>query len=174
MNANRIFVAIDVANLYYTLRKRYGETKKIDYRKLQDYCRKRGWVYRAVCYSSEMNGKATDFFTCLRAIGYEVKLKEVKRYTDNGHVREKANCDIDIVVDIIRFADRYDELILVSADGDMVPVVKYCQERGIKVHVVACAINSELREVCDSWNEIGPSLLERPNEETVDTTNNAQ
>lgn len=163
MSGNRIFVAIDVSNLYYTIRKRYGD-KKIDYRKLQDYCRKRGWVYRSICYASEMNGKATEFFTCLKSIGYEVKLKEVKRYTANGLTSEKANCDIDMVVDIVRFAEHYDELILISSDGDMIPVVKYCQERGIRVHVLACAINNELRTICDTWNEIGPSLLEKIND----------
>lgn len=163
MLGNRVFVAVDVSNLYYSIKKRYGD-KKVDYRKLQDYCRKRGWVYRAVCYASEMNGKASEFFICLKAMNYEVKLKEVKQYKDNGQIVQKANCDIDIVVDIIRFAEHYDELILVSSDGDMIPVVKYCQERGIRVHVLSCAINGDLRVACDSWVEIGPSLLERIND----------
>ena len=157
---NRIFVSIDVSNLYYTIRLRYGN-RKIDYRKLQKYCRDRGWVYRSVAYSSEMNGKAEDFFNCIKTMGYEVKLKPVRTYVDNGRVKQKANMDIEIAMDIVRFASHYDELILVCSDGDMVPVVKYCQEQGIRVHVLGCNIHSGLRETADSWTEIGPALLEK-------------
>lgn len=161
---NRIFVSIDVSNLYYTIKLRYGKDRKLDYRKLQKYCRDRGWVYRSVAYASDMNGKADDFFSCIRSIGYEVKTKPVRTYTNDGVTKEKANMDIEIAMDIVRFNAHFDELILISADGDMIPVVKYCQERGVKVHVLACALHSGLREIADSWMEIGPSFLEKEND----------
>jgi uncharacterized LabA/DUF88 family protein len=157
---NRIFVSVDVSNLYYTIKLRFGN-RKIDYRKLQKYCRDRGWVYRSVAYASEMNGKAEDFFNCIKTIGYEVKSKCVRTYVDHGKVKQKANMDIEIAMDIVRFSSHFDELILVSSDGDMIPVVKYCQEQGIKVHILGCMINSGLRDIADSTLEIGPALLEK-------------
>lgn len=159
---NRIYVAVDVSNLFYSIQKRFN--KKVDYRKIMQYCRSRGWVYRAMCYASQMNGKGDDFFNCLKTMGYDIKLKEVKTYVNKGQVTQKANCDIDMAVDILKCVEHFDELVLICSDGDMIPVVKFCQERGVKVHVLACAINSELRSTCDSSTEIGPSLLERENE----------
>lgn len=161
---NRVFVAIDVSNIYYSTKKRFGPERKLNYRKIVEYCRKMGWVYRQTCYSSDMNGKGEEFFNCLKHIGFEVKLKPVKSYIEGEILIEKANCDIEMVIDIVRYAEHFDQLILMSADGDMIPVVKYCQDRGITVHVLACAINSDLREAADSWEEITPVLLERANE----------
>lgn len=165
---NRVLAIIDVSNLYYTIIKKFGSKKKLDYRKLRDYCSKRGHLYRAICYASEMDGKGEEFFGCLKSMGFEIKTKEVKTYVNAGVTRQKANCDIEMVVDIIRCCNHYDELILVSSDGDMLPVVKYCQERGIKVHAIGCSISNGLRELSDSSQEIGSSLLE-----TLHETNNS-
>lgn len=165
---NRILVVVDVSNLYYSIKKRFGDNRKLCYRKLLKYAQERGSIYRAICYSSDMKGKANDFFACIKNLGYELKLKPVKQYTNRGQLYEKSNLDIDMVVDIVRFTSHFDELVFVTSDGDMVPIVKYVQERGVKVHVLSCAINNDLREVVDSWNEVGPSLLERIHDEEVD------
>lgn len=161
---NRILCIVDVSNLYYTVKRKYND--KINYTALLEYCQYHGYVYRAVCYASDMDGKAEEFFKCLKATGYEVKVKETRSYENKGAFKQKANCDIDMVVDIIRYQQHYDELILVCSDGDMVPVVKYCQERGVKVHILACGINNDLRQACDSWFEIGPSFLENIKDES--------
>lgn len=161
---DRALVIVDVSNLYYTIKQRFGD-KRLDFRKLKTYCHERAWCYKKIAYTSEMLGKADDFFACLRVQGYEVKTKDVKEYhAADGTVKRKANCDIDMVVDAIRYMGHYDELVLVCADADMVPMVQFLQERGNKVHVLGCGIGSEMVKVAHSSCEIGPALLERAHE----------
>lgn len=157
---NRVFASVDVSNLYYTTKIRYGN-RKIDYSKLKSYFRGRGWCYKMIAYASEMNGKADVFFNRIRLLGFEVKTKPVKKYIDGDLVKQKADWDVGIAVDILQFIGFYDELILVCSDGDLIPAVEYCKERKVKVHVLSSIISKDLRESVDSFTEINESFLEK-------------
>src|SRR5258708_135981 len=99
---NRALTVVDVSNLYFTIKKRFGDDRRICYKKLKHYCYDRAWSYRMIAYASQMLGKADDFFECLRILNYEVKAKTVKEYNQGEEFKRKANCDIDMVVDAIR------------------------------------------------------------------------
>lgn len=166
MSVNRVFVGVDVSNLYYCVKKKYSG-RKVDYRKLYLHCTESyGQVYRAVAYASEMQGAAKEFFDCIRCFGYQVKVKPGKEYTyqvpgsEETYKKIKANWDVGMAIDIIRHVHRIDDLVLVTADGDMAELAKFMKEHGVRVHVVACQISKDLREVCDSSLEVGPALLE--------------
>ncbi len=145
---------VDVSNLYYTINKKYH--KRLDYSKLLSKVK----CNNLKAYTSEMNGKGNVFINILKNLGFSVITKPVKKYIENNKVNEKANLDIELVIDAVRNRELIDELILCSSDGDMVPMVKYLQEKNVKVKVLGCAINSDLRSVADSWEEIDETLLE--------------
>lgn len=151
---NRRLSIVDVSNLYYSVLKRHG--KKLNYRKFKEFCGDA--TFRA--YSSSMRGEGNTFLKILKNLDFDVRIKPVRRYHANGVVTEKANCDIEMVVDTIKDMATFDTLVLASGDGDMIPFVKYLQEHGKYVAVVGCAINSDLRVAANEWLEIGEDYLE--------------
>lgn len=152
----KTLLIVDVSNVFFTVRRKLGDKEKLDYKKLLNLC---GKVDRAICYSSDMNGKATNFFNYLLSLGFEIKLKKVKHYFNNGVFCEKANCDIDMAIDMVTLCEEFSHIILVSSDGDMIPAIQYCQNKGVTMHVIGCGINSDLRKIV-TWDEIDQTMLE--------------
>lgn len=78
------------------------------------------------------------FHSRLREYGYKLIQKEVKWYTnDDGTPYAKANADLDMAVDALIQSTRLDRVLLVTADGDFVQVVRALQANGCRVEVVA-------------------------------------
>lgn len=86
----------------------------------------------------EKRRKDLDFLRFLNRTGYYVVTKPVRVYRDylTGDIAIKADLDIEIVLDMIRLADYCDEIVLVSGDGDFIPVVKELQGKGVRVIVI--------------------------------------
>jgi uncharacterized LabA/DUF88 family protein len=74
------------------------------------------------------------FFDALKKAGFEVKSKEVQTFP--GGVK-KGDWDVGIALDMIRLAPRLDALVLVSGDGDYVPLVEYLKNQGHRVEALA-------------------------------------
>lgn len=77
------------------------------------------------------------FYKKLEAFGYRLYLKPVKRYEDNGVTRRKANCDVEMTFCLMREMDNFDRVIVLSGDGDFLPVLKYLREQGKEVIILA-------------------------------------
>lgn len=118
--------------------------------------------WSAVAYGSQMeDGLMDQFKLALSGMGFEVKFKNVKVYrNENGSEVRKSDWDVGITVDAIERIDTFDFLILGSADGDMVPCIKYLQARGKKCFVIGSGISRDLKETADSWTEITEELVE--------------
>jgi len=177
----KVLIAVDVSNLYYTVKKKFNGAR-VDYAKLREFCSKYGEIYRALAFASQMHGAGDKFFECLKHLHYLVLTKAVKEYPANvvtcpacnqsfssGTKRQKADWDVGIAIEIIKYTPRIDVLVLGSGDGDMMPLVKYCQDNGIRVVIVGCGISSELCALADDFCEIGPRFLEEADAPTVTT-----
>lgn len=78
------------------------------------------------------------FYLKLLEFGYILMLKPVKTYYgENGQTTRKANCDVDMTFDLMRYIENYKEVLILSGDGDFVVVLKYLQKIGKKVTVLA-------------------------------------
>ena len=60
------------------------------------------------------------FRDALISLGYTVRTKVLKEYYDDnsGRYSQKANLDIEIVIDMFNTVEQYDRVILLSGDGD--------------------------------------------------------
>ncbi|RMD59458.1 NYN domain-containing protein [Candidatus Parcubacteria bacterium] len=91
------------------------------------------------------------FFEALNQQGFEVNMKELQIFA--GGVK-KADWDVGIAVDTIKLADKLDVIVLVTGDGDFVPLVNYLQNnKGCLVEVMAFrqTASSQLVEVSDDF-----------------------
>jgi len=132
-STRRVGVFIDVQNMYYSARNLFG--RKVNFTNIVKHAVGDAQLIRAIAYTiSTKTGEETAFFDALRANGIEVKSKELLEY-DTGH--KKGDWDVGITVDIIRMLDMLDTVVLVSGDGDFVPLADFVRSRGRVLHVVS-------------------------------------
>ena len=150
----RIGVFVDVANMYHTAKNLYG--KNVNFSAiLKDAVGQRKLV-RAIAYVvRSKSGEEGTFFEALEKQGFELKVKDLQVFAGGA---KKADWDVGLSVDAIKFADRLDSIILVSGDGDYVPLVHYLQEnKGCMVEVIAFGktTSSKLREEVNDFTDMG-------------------
>lgn len=105
-----------------------------------------------------------------RKNGFEVKTKDVKmipHYDDFGKFLNKipkCNFDVEITMDMIIKADKYDSIFLLSGDSDFGGLLSYLKDKGKKI-IVLCTRNrmsKELQGVADVFvpaEKLSPFLL---------------
>ena len=70
--------------------------------------------------------KRVRFYQKLQSFGYELYLKPVKLYDqEDGTTKRKANCDVDMAFHLMKEKDNFDQALVLSGDGDFLPVLKY-------------------------------------------------
>ena len=85
--------------------------------------------------------------------GFDIVTKPVKVFADGSR---KADLDLTLTIDIVRRIDTMDVLVLVSGDGDYVPLVEYVREKGVRVEVYSFveSLAKELRIAADQWYDL--------------------
>ena len=82
--------------------------------------------------------KRAEFYLHLDQFGYELCLKPVKVFTDeNGRQSKKANCDVDMTFDMMRYMGQYSGIVALTGDGDFAPVLCYLKKHGRTITVLA-------------------------------------
>jgi len=146
----RVSLFVDGANMYYA-QKRLGWF--IDYRRVLAHFawhgdRELSEAYYFTGTESQPRGRENAFFEYLMHAGYTVRAKSIKLVTDDvtGETVEKANLDIEMVIDIFNTMSRYDTCVLMTGDGDFERVLEVLRVRGKRV-VVACLPEMTAREL---------------------------
>ena len=149
---------IDVSNLYFCLQKKYH--RKLSYAKYMAFITSMYPKITVMKSYVASNGKNMGFIAALQKLGHDVRVKQVKEYSEGDSFRRKCDMDVDIALDIMESTPAMDVCVLGSADGDMAPVVERLNRLNITTVAIACGVSSELRSVCKECIEIPPSLLE--------------
>jgi len=78
------------------------------------------------------------FYLKLAEFGYELHLKPVKLYKQNdGSAKKKANCDVDMAFWLMREKDNFNKAVILSGDGDFLPVLKYLKDQEKEIIILA-------------------------------------
>ncbi len=161
----RVGVFIDVQNMYYSARNIYGS--KVNFGNIVKAGINNQQLVRAIAYTiSTKTGDELPFFEALHKMGIEVNMKELLEY-EGG--QKKGDWDVGITVDIIRMLDMLDVVVMVSGDGDYVPLGEYVKNRGRIFHVISFreSTSSKLVECADEYtnlsDDLGTFLIRDPN-----------
>jgi len=150
----RVGVFVDVQNLYYSARNVYKS--KVDFRAILKEAIKGKNLIRAIAYVIRADVKdEKNFFDALKNLGYEVKEKDLQVFYGGA---KKGDWDIGIAMDLIELAPKLDTVILVSGDGDFVPLVRHLKHAlGCYVEVMAFGKSSsqKLIEAADNYFDLG-------------------
>lgn len=153
-----LLVLLDQANLAASAHAVFR--RKVDFAALLDRLTAGRKVRRAVAFVVDNGGAHFDAFCdTLRRAGWELRLKKPKHFK-NG--RTKADWDMGIAVEAVEQADKADTLVLVSGDGDFVPLIRLLKRRGLRVEVAAFseALATELYEAADAVTTLDTGTLE--------------
>jgi uncharacterized LabA/DUF88 family protein len=146
----RVGVFIDTQNIYHSAKNLYKS--KINFGKVMQDALAGRQLIRALAYviSSE-SGDEQSFFDALTKAGIETKTKDLQIFMGGA---KKADWDVGLAVDAIKMSSKLDTIIIVSGDGDFVPLVEYLKTTsGCQVEVVAFgkSTSSKLIECADDF-----------------------
>jgi len=86
----------------------------------------------------EMHLKRAKFYLDLAKLGYNLRIKPTKVFTSTeGTMTTKANCDVDLTFDMMRYMSQYTEAVVMSGDGDFAPILEYLKTKKKKIRVLA-------------------------------------
>lgn len=175
----RVGVFIDVQNMYYSAKNLFSA--KVNFGNIVQEAIAGRKMIRAIAYVVSTEGKEEQpFFDALYNLGIETKDKPLQIFFGG---EKKADWDVGIAVDAIRFSPSLDAIILVSGDGDYVPLVEYLRNQGKQVEVMAFGetASSKLIDSADDFTDLSTNKgkfliqdrrysakLQRPNNGQVD------
>jgi len=152
-SAQRVGIFVDTQNVYHSAKNLFGS--RANFGKLLEVAVGARKLIRAVAYVIRSKSQDEEtFFEALANHGFEVKLKDLQVFFGG---MKKADWDVGIAIDAVKMADRLDTVILVSGDGDFIPLLNYLKEnRGCRVEVMAFkeTTSAKLIEVADKFIDL--------------------
>src|ERR671924_654672 len=149
----KVAIFIDGNNLFHAAR---FHNIDIDYNRLLRVLLGDGRLFRAFFYTGVDAGaeRQQGFLLWMRRNGFRVVQKELKTFYDGSR---KANLDVEIAVDMLSLAGRYDTAVLVSGDEDFVYAVNAVAYKGCRVEVAGFRSNTapKLIDVADYFIDLG-------------------
>lgn len=149
----RVGVFIDTQNLYHSAKNLYHARVNFG-NVLKDSVAGRRLV-RARAYSvTTESGEEKGFFEALGKIGIEMITKDLQVFYGGA---KKADWDVGLAVDAITAAPKLDTVILITGDGDFIPLVEYLQmHSGCQVEVVSFgrSTSGKLKEAADDFLDL--------------------
>lgn len=149
----RVAVLIDVQNMYHSAKNLYHS--RVNFKEVLKQATAGRQLIRAVGYViSTETGEEKTFFEALTKIGIETKTKDLQIFPGG---LKKADWDVGLAIDAVRLAPSVDVVIIVSGDGDYVPLIEYLRNQGKQVEVIAFgrSASAKLKEAADDFTDLG-------------------
>lgn len=150
----RVGLFVDVQNMYHSAKNLYRAN--VNFRKILEEAVGDRQLIRAIAYVIHSPSEEEQtFFESLERQGFELKIKDLQIFSGG---MKKADWDVGLAVDAIKLADKLDAVVLISGDGDYVPLVNYLKEnKGCYVKVMAFGktTSAKLIEAADDFIDLG-------------------
>lgn len=149
----RVGVFIDTQNLYHSGKNLYHA--RVNFGQIVKDAVGDRQLIRAIAYAiTTEGGEEKAFLEALGKVGIEARIKDLQIFAGGA---KKADWDVGLAVDAIKMAPKLDTVIVVSGDGDFVPLVEYLKmNEGCQVEVVAFgkSTSQKLKEATDDFLDL--------------------
>lgn len=143
---------IDIRNHNYYVKKKWPD-RRLDIKKYMAFLDKKEQIERAIAYGTFYEDSAKSFISLVHHAGFETRFKKI--------AKDSWFCmDVEIAVDVVKQLKFTSTIIIGSSNRTLAPLITWVRNQGVKVIVVGCGINTELKEACDGWIEIPEEVLE--------------
>lgn len=172
---HRVGIFIDVANLYHSAKNIYHG--RVNYAELMKHLVAGRQLVRALAYVVKSEGIEPQhadstmarpvhapgtavlssegaFFEALEKAGLELRVKDLQIYADGT---KKGDWDVGMAVDAIRMAPLFDVIILVTGDGDYLPLIDYLKwgtGRTVEVAAFRRSASAKIQEAAERFINI--------------------
>ncbi len=150
----RVGVFVDVQNMYHSAKHLYSAN--VNFQEILKAAIAGRKLIRAVAYGIvSPAGEEKKFLEILGKQGFEVKVKDLQIFAGGA---KKADWDVGMAVDAIKLADKLDVVVLVTGDGDFIPLIHYLQEnKGCLVELISFerSTSSKMLEEVDDYTDLG-------------------
>lgn len=150
----RVGIFIDIQNLYHSSKNLYKA--RVNYKELMRELVAGRQLITANAYvvkSDTAIGEAS-FFDALEKSGLELRSKDLQINPDGT---KKADWDVGMAVDAIRMSNLLDVVILVTGDGDFIPLVEYLKwgaGRRVEVAGFGRTTSGKIKEAADEFIDL--------------------
>lgn len=167
----RVGVFVDVQNLYHSAKNLYHG--RVNYGELIKHLVGDRQLIRAMAYVVKSEGvidppksksfrqenkpptsSEAAFFEALEKAGLELRVKDLQVYAGG---MKKADWDVGMAVDAIRMSSFLDVVILVTGDGDFLPLIDYLKwgvGRFVEVAAFKRSASAKIQEAADKFTNI--------------------
>lgn len=149
----RVGIFIDAQNLYHSAKNLYHA--RVNFGKVVEDALAGRQLIRALAYViTTESGEEKNFFEALGKMGIETKTKDLQIFSSGS---KKADWDVGLAIDAVKMAPKLDAIVLITGDGDFVPLVEYLQmNEGCQVEVATFgkSASSKLREAVDDFTDL--------------------
>jgi len=152
----RIGIFIDTQNLYHSAKNIHRA--RVNFGAIIKDATAGRQLIRAIGYAITTDGgEENSFLEALSKAGIETKVKDLQIFSGGA---KKADWDVGLAVDAITMAPKLDAIVIISGDGDFVPLIKYLQmHHGVQVEVVSFgkSTSANLIEAADDFFDLSLS-----------------
>ncbi|MBU6231910.1 NYN domain-containing protein [Patescibacteria group bacterium] len=149
----RVGIYIDAQNLYHSGKNLYHS--KVNFGQIVKDALDGRKLVRCVAYViATESGEENAFFEALTKMGIETKIKDLQIFSSGA---KKADWDVGMAIDAVKLSPKLDAVILVTGDGDFVPLVEYLQmNQGCQVEVISFgkSTSAKLIEAADHFMDL--------------------
>ena len=148
----RVGIFIDTQNLYHSAKNIYGA--KVNFDQVVKESLAGRFLTRAVAYViTTESGEEKNFFETLEKMGIETKTKNLQVFAGGA---KKGDWDVGLAVDAIKLSPKLDAVVLITGDGDFVPLVEFLKNVGCQVEVASFGKSSSARliEAADDFIDL--------------------
>ncbi|MFT5367166.1 MAG: uncharacterized LabA/DUF88 family protein [Candidatus Latescibacterota bacterium] len=156
----RVGIFVDVQNIFYASKQ---FNARLDFDKLLKIAVGSRRLIRAIAYVVQSpDVDQSGFISMLQQKSYEVRRKDLRQRSDGS---AKGDWDMGMAIDVMRFVNTLDVVVLVSGDGDFVSLVNLVKTIGPRVEVISFVHNTarDLIHSADKHIPIEETLLLKNN-----------
>lgn len=117
----RVGIFIDTQNLYHSAKNLYGA--KVNFGQVVKDALAGRLLIKATAYViTTESGDEKSFFQALEKMGITTKTKNLQIFAGGA---KKADWDVGMAIDAVAAGSKLDAVVLVTGDGDFIPLVQY-------------------------------------------------
>ncbi len=151
--SQRVGIFIDTSNIYHSAKNLYGA--KVNFGQVvKDALDGRVLIRTTAYVITTESGDEKSFFEALTKVGITIKTKNLQIFAGGS---KKADWDVAIAIDAISLSPKLDAVILITGDGDFIPLVEYLKiTQGCQVELVSFgkSTSQKLTEVVDDFMDL--------------------
>ena len=150
----RVAVFIDAQNIYHSAKNLFA--RRVNFSAIVKTVVGPRKLIRAFAYvvKSDANEGEIKFFEALEKVGIQLRIKDLQVYPGG---MKKADWDVGLAVDAIKLSSLVVAIVIVSGDGDFIPLVEYLKNQGKQVEIAAFGktTSGRLKEEIDIFYDLG-------------------